>query len=350
MSRPFVNYVNVFVKYGCLAGLAVVLAILITGCSTADSSRQDRPAFITATGVGLTFDEAKENAFKQAIENRVGVLVMSDREIQSYKLVKDEILTYSAGYVDDYVLISQEKSGKKWVVTMQVWVSSSKLTSRIVSSKESGGKMNGKKVSESLTSFNKQKKQADDLTSKLLAGFPENALIAKFDRTELKFDSDRNALLIIYFHTSWNQGYLDSLNEVLSITQDGKARENVVGQVRVHYREKGAWFPKVKSYQFSDSKLMREFMQKFDNRRITVRLNLKYGNGTVFNNCWNLPDEYINSGYGQVVSILGHREYQSYITLTIPYGTSAQRMIENSDKVQLSIENSAACEKSNYIY
>jgi hypothetical protein len=90
-----VNYVNVFVKYGCLAGLAVVLAILITGCSTADSSRQDRPAFITATGVGLTFDEAKENAFKQAIENRVGVLVMSDREIQSYKLVKDEILTIS---------------------------------------------------------------------------------------------------------------------------------------------------------------------------------------------------------------------------------------------------------------
>lgn len=344
------NCANAFVKCHLLKVLLAVLAILLTGCGTTDNSRQHRPAPIRSTGVGSSFEEAKDSAFKQAIENRIGVLVLSDREVQSYKLLKDEILTYSAGYVDDYTVITQDKSGRKWFVTVDVWVSSSKLTSRIISSKQSDGKMNGKKVSDSFTSFVKQKQQADRLTSKVLAGFPENALVAKFDRTELKFDSNRNAQLLIYFETSWNRGYLDSLMELLSLIQDGNDTEQVVGQVRVHFREKGDWFPTVAKYQFSDVKLMNEFLKKFDNRGIAVRLKLKDGGHVSFENCWNLPDTYTTSGYGGVVSVLGHRGYQSVITLTIPYGTSAQRMLESSNKAQLSVESSERCEKHNNRY
>jgi hypothetical protein len=110
VSKLYVNYANAFVKCYLLKVLLAVLVILLTGCGTTDNSRQHRPAPIRSTGVGSSFDEAKESAFKQAIENRIGVLVLSDREVQSYKLLKDEILTYSAGYVDDYVVVSQEKS------------------------------------------------------------------------------------------------------------------------------------------------------------------------------------------------------------------------------------------------
>lgn len=344
------NYANVFVKSVLSRVLLIALAILVAGCGTTDNSRQNRSSAIRSTGVGSSFEEAKESAFKQAIENRIGVLVLSDREVQSYKLLKDEILTYSAGYVDDYTVISQDKSGRKWFVTVDVWVSSSKLTSRIISSKESDGKMNGKKASDSFTSYVKQKQQADRLTSKVLAGFPENAVVAKFDRTELKFDSNRNAQVLIYFETNWNRGYLDSLMELLSLIQDGRDSQNVVGQVRVHYKEKGDWFPTVVKYQFSDAKLMNEFSQKFDNRRIAVRLKLKDGKLVTYENCWNLPETYTTLGYGEVVNILGHRGYQSVITLTIPYGTSAQRMLESSNKAHLSVESSERCEKRNSRY
>lgn len=324
----------------------MVLAMSLASCGTTDNTRQHRPAPIRATGLGSTFEEAKENAFKQAIENRIGVLVLSDREVQSYKLLKDEILTYSAGYVDDYTIISQDKAGKKWFVTIDVWVSSSKLTSRIISSKESDGRLNGKKASDSFTSFVKQKQQADRLTIKVLSGFPDAALVAKFDRTELKFDSNRNAQILIYFETNWNRGYLDSLMELLSLIQDGKDSEGIVGQVRVHYREKqGDWFPSVAKYQFSDAKLMSEFSSRFANSQIAVRLKLKDEGVVTYENCWNLPDTYSDAGNRQTVSVYGHRGYQSVITLTIPYGTSAQRMLENSNKAQLSIESAERCEK-----
>ena len=339
------NCVNVSVKKILWLGLLVALTILLSGCGTTDKSRQNRHAPIRATGVGSSFDEAKESAFKQAIENRIGVLVLSDREVQSYKLLKDEILTYSAGYVDDYDVISQDKAGKKWFVTLDVWVSSSKLTSRIISSKESDGRMNGKKASDSFTSFVKQKQQADRLTSKVLSGFPENAVLVKFNRTELKFDSNRNAQVLIYFETSWNKGYLDSLIELLSLIEDGKESKTIVGQVRVHYREQGDWFPNIAIFQFADAKLMNEFSNKFNNKGIAVRLKLKDGGLVTYENCWNLSDAYTTSGYGQVVSILGHRGYQSVITLTIPFGTSTQRMLENSSKAQLTVESSERCEK-----
>ena len=326
--------------------LQIALTILHSGCGTTNKSGQNKSSPIRATGVGSSFDEAKESAFKQAIENRIGVLVLSDREVQSYKLLKDEILTYSAGYVDDYTVISQN-ADKKWFVTLDVWVSSSKLTSRIISSKESDGKMNGKKASDSFTSFVKQKQQADRLTSKVLSGFPENAVIAKFIRTELKFDSNRNAQVLIFFETNWNKGYLDSLIELLSLIEDGKDSQNVIGQVHVNYREQGDWFPTIAKYQFTDVRLMNEFSNKFNNQRIAVRLKLKDGGLVTYENCWNLSDTYTSLGYGQVVSILGHRQYQSVISLTIPYGTTAQRMLENSSKAQLTIESSERCEKRN---
>ena len=326
-------------------GLLLALAIFLTGCGTTDNLRPHRVTPIRATGVAASFDEAKESAFKQAIENRIGVLVLSDREVQSYKLLKDEILTYSAGYVDDYNIISQDRAGAKWFVTVDVWVSSSKLTSRIISSKESDGKLNGKKASDTFVSYIKQKQQADRLTSKVLSGFPENAVVAKFNRTELKFDANRNAQVLIYFETSWNRSFLDSLMELLSLVQDGTNSQNRVGQVRVHYREKSDWFPTVANYQFSDKKLMNEFLNKFDNRRVAVRLQLKDGALVTYENCWSLTDPYTTSGYGEVVSILGDRGYQSFITLTIPFGTSTQRMLENSNKAQLSIESSEKCNR-----
>ena len=96
-------------------------------------------------------------------------------------------------------------------------------------------------MSDSFSSYVRQKQQADRLTGKVLEGFPENALVVKFERTELKFDSNRNAQVLIHFETYWNESYLDSLKELLSLIQDGNDAQNVVGQVRVSSR--GWWLP-----------------------------------------------------------------------------------------------------------
>ena len=326
--------------------LLLIWVLLAVGCTTTEGGRAARPSPIRATGVGNTMEEAKESAFRQAIENRIGVLVLGEREVQSYRLLKDEILTYSAGYIDDYTLISQERASKKWIVTADVWVSSSKLTSRIISSSSSDGKMNGKKASDSFSSFVKQKQQADRLSAKILAGFPENALVAKFNRTELKFDGHRNANVLIYFETSWNRGYLDALNELLTLIQDGGDAQSYSGVVRVLYKSEGDWFPSQERYRFSDTQLFQKFETQFDDRRIAVRLKMRDGQRVVHEDCWNLPDAYVSKGYDRSVQILGHRKYESVITLTIPYNSKAQQILASANSIVLAVESADKCSKN----
>jgi hypothetical protein len=325
--------------------VVLFLVIFLTGCATQAPQTNKAQSPIRSTGVGGNLSDAKEQAFKQAIDNRIGVLVLSERDIQTYRLLKDEILTYSAGYIDDYNIVSQEKVGKKWVVTADVWVSSSKLTGRIISFASSDGRINGKKASDSFNSFVKQKEQADRLTEKVLSGFPENALIPKYTHTELKFDHNRNAQLLVHLQTSWNKSYLTSLKELLNLVQDGGGASQF-GAVQVMYKDdESDWFPSSERYKFSDTKLYGRFTSQFSNGHIALRLKLRDGTKTVFEDCWNVPDQYAKTDSWGNVSILGHMQYESVITLTIPYQSNFQKILEASSNVVLAIERAEKCQK-----
>ena len=52
---------------------------------------------MTVTGVGTDPDKAVQNAFSQAIEQVVGVLVDADTVVKNDQLIRDEVLTYSRG-------------------------------------------------------------------------------------------------------------------------------------------------------------------------------------------------------------------------------------------------------------
>ena len=53
---------------------------------------------IRTQGRGSTFEEAKNEAFRSAIEIKVGSAIVSEQETFNDK-VRDEIVNYSAGYV-----------------------------------------------------------------------------------------------------------------------------------------------------------------------------------------------------------------------------------------------------------
>ena len=55
---------------------------------------------VTAQGVGASKREAVEDAFRNAIEESIGVYVSSETQMQNEKLIKDNILTSSNGYID----------------------------------------------------------------------------------------------------------------------------------------------------------------------------------------------------------------------------------------------------------
>ncbi len=87
---------------------------------------------IRVEGIGSTLQQAKDNAFKTAVELQVGSVLVNELESKDTKLIRNDIINYSAGYVDSYKIITANSYDNKVVVIVDVWVSSSKIANRIL--------------------------------------------------------------------------------------------------------------------------------------------------------------------------------------------------------------------------
>ena len=65
----------------------------------------DKQGVVTATGIGKDADAALRNALRNAVRQVVGTLVDAQQLVSNDALVKDEILTHSAGYVRTHRMV-----------------------------------------------------------------------------------------------------------------------------------------------------------------------------------------------------------------------------------------------------
>jgi hypothetical protein len=63
--------------------------------------------------VGSTLEEAKRNAFRQAIEQTVGIVMLDEKEASGSILTKDFVGGYSAGYIDDFEILENYQDENK---------------------------------------------------------------------------------------------------------------------------------------------------------------------------------------------------------------------------------------------
>lgn len=94
------------------------------------SNTENKTVTLTVSGTGKTFEEAKNNALRSAIEQAFGVFISTNTEILNDNLVKDEIVSISSGNVQKYNVVSQvELPNVGNAITLNATVSIDKLTS-----------------------------------------------------------------------------------------------------------------------------------------------------------------------------------------------------------------------------
>ncbi len=92
---------------------------------------------VRGKGVGENKAEALEDAYRDAVENAVGLYVDAEQEMKNYELVKDEILTQSNAYIEDYDIIEESTtSGGLVKITISAQVKKQALTKRISGKKD----------------------------------------------------------------------------------------------------------------------------------------------------------------------------------------------------------------------
>lgn len=104
-----------------LAVLALLSLCLFTSSAFA--------AAIRVTGRGATSVLARRDAFRQAVEQRVGVLISSRTLTAEHRVIFDRITTSSKGWIDGYTVIADGRDTSGYWATLDVELDDSVLTS-----------------------------------------------------------------------------------------------------------------------------------------------------------------------------------------------------------------------------
>lgn len=184
-------------------------------------SKDSRKIFyVEVTAEGADLEQARQSAFRMAVERAVGTVVVSETEVRNLRIHRDEIITYASGYVDNYELVQTQTVDNRTQVQMKVWVSQAKLANRLLNESRAAGDIEGGRIAQQIESLQYERATGDRLLLTVLRDFPRRAFDVQVLPTRVTMDANRSPILHIFLDLSWNQRYLDSLaTAIKSINQ-----------------------------------------------------------------------------------------------------------------------------------
>ena len=174
--------------------------------------------YIEVEGHGDNATQARDNGFRLAVESALGSLISSETEVQNGRIVRDEIISYAAGFVDRFTIVEiGTASNGQIAVRMKVWVARSALSDRLLNRSERSGEVDGARASVQLQTLNQERATGDALLAQVLADFPKRAFDIDMKPTDV-IRQNRSAHMEVSFVVRWNRDYLRSLWTALEAT------------------------------------------------------------------------------------------------------------------------------------
>ena len=292
------------------------------------------PTPIRVVGVGNTSEQARDNAYREAMETYIGSVVVSDKDMRDSQLVKDSILVYSSAYVDRMRVISDTPQGTGRRVELDVWLSSSQIANRILTVFSKDQNIDSARIGEQFRTYAKTKEQGDRLLRQVLDTYPYNAFIIDQQQTEFKVDPYRVPYLRVNYTLKWNKNYLIALEETVKIVSDGKAAQKSP-IATVVFGGSSSWF--LKPYYFNDFVSVNMMYSALESRRAVVRLSVTNGIQTVYTTCQELPVNYFHGPGHSNLDIAGDKVFNGEFNIKIP------NRIEPNLKTTLTVDTKNKC-------
>lgn len=332
--------------------LLLTVCFILTACASTPKSDN----YFRATGVGNTYEEAKHNAFKEAIEYQVGVVIASERESYNEKLIKNEILAYSSAFVDEYKIISQQNIGNKIQVVVDVKLSLLRLSDRILSKGKDSKNLEGAKHNNQYKSFLENKNNGDRILASVLNDYPRRAYDIKQSDYVVKIDTYRNLTLTIPYTLSWNPNYIASFHDAIKIVADGKPS---LWSVEKGFAQQYPSTVRIGSekYYFNEFVITEKILDAImDWNEVRINMEIKdFYNKTQYSECFkpvqlhrNVGDYYnINYVKTNNIGINTTAGEKASIEMKIQQNSKLANIMYNLSKIELSVVPKKVCVKNN---
>jgi hypothetical protein len=138
--------------------LLVILSPVMSGCSTTPVSN----VTVLVSGVGVTVEEARKSAFRDAIQEAYGTLTLSERRVKNDILFEDDV-SYARGVIEKYQILSSnfDRRDQLYRISMQVTVSPTTIQRRLLDSQD-GQKIDGGRLGNQMAIGQAQSKSEID--------------------------------------------------------------------------------------------------------------------------------------------------------------------------------------------
>lgn len=283
-----------------------------------DGSR--RLYYVEVTTQGRDHQDAREQAFRQAVEQAVGAVVSSNTQVQSGELVRDEIIVYSSGFVEDYTIIQQQSWEGGVRMRVKVWVSASRLSQRLLGESRREAGIDGARFDAQISTFRYQAQQGDRLLNSVLEDLPRRAFLATITRTRIEMDKSGRTHLIVPLELRWNPDYLASLREAAERTSSVEnCVQNVGNPVNIFRRGCRAQH----RVTFNGNDIISGFddggsYQQWDNalswEKMAVRLQLRDQQGLTRSDvCYRFFDQLLWRADGRNIHIFSNKTLRAQI-------------------------------------
>lgn len=118
-------------KKGILALFLLGVVFISSTAHAQDRVRAMGMSTIYSNAIDVARDKALESALRNAVEEKVGVMVTSVSEVENYELKMDQILSESKGFISSYSIQSEGRQGNTYKVTIEADVETGRLKDRM---------------------------------------------------------------------------------------------------------------------------------------------------------------------------------------------------------------------------
>jgi hypothetical protein len=321
--------------------ILAIVVLLLAGCATTTKSE-----FIRTTGEGNTFEQAKLAAFREAIQTKVGAVVLSERLHNIEKTVQDDITVHSSGYVDDYKVINTTNISGTYRVTVDVLVAESKLANQILTTAKAEKDFAGDRATNAYSTYMNQANDADKIVARVLSGYPRHAFILEQGPYVIGVDQYRSGKIVLPFKVRWSKDYLTAVDEIVHRYED---KRGVVDKIMykpmniVEFHSKNDnYFGKNSKYEIVDQRLLNTIVNSvYGANEMRIRTDVYDGNhNSMYTTCvvpwWrNYGKQFFSSDTYNNILFDGNLERSG--ELTLPVTNANLQMYARAVSIELSI-------------
>jgi hypothetical protein len=309
----------------------------------------NRVYYVQVEARGRTEEQARRNGFALAVGQAIGTLILVERESNQQGLTKNEIASYSSGYVDNFKIVNSRTDAGNTVVTMDVWVSHSAIATRVLGKSESAGQVEGGRIAAQLQTLQHERTAADQVLRLVLADFPRKAFVVEMDKTRVLYDRNRTGQLEVAFYLSWDNRYIESMAEAVTAINQRSDCGGIIGcrnaTARVDVERAG--FGSTAQAWFNDTVAEQMIRQEMIQSRPAIRVVIVDTAGNEqFKQCFFAKEldhrdhsawYYVNVGYN-TVSINGKavKRFNTFVDLS-------RVSVANLDQATVSVVRAASC-------